>query len=338
MAKGRNPVPVDLTAQRRGLPPRLAATVRSCGRQVREGLTKMAMRRRAVVVGVLVGLVAMTGASTVSAAPPAWPASGYRPLCDSVIVGASPVPSSPFALTFADNTPPTIASLSVSPKVVIGPDAKQGFFLKSLVNDSCSGVQSAIAIVYVNGTANTQWNLYPQTDDAFHASMTYSSGALSLTTMPAKITVPYFFAWDRYSSVTLDTSDQLLTSTPRLVPIDIGGLWSGSTPITYLVEESKLAATASAKQVKQGATVKFTATLTAWNSPGFIAHSGAPLQLQRKVGAAWTTVASGVTDATGKATLAAKVTKTGAYRVAYAQPLVKGFDTQNSTPVTVTAR
>ena len=291
------------------------------------------MKRRSIVFGVLLGAGGLFIGSAAGAAPDPWPANGFRPSCTSVQLSNSPT-----GIQYNDALTPTITSVFVTPKVVIGPSGGGNLVFSATANEPCSGVGTIAVLFSQGGSPGGGELLKPANNDAFHAKLSFTY-AVPSSQPPAAFTMTNWLAWSRYSSFILGYDDKLLASTPIDFATAPGSQWSGVPLTCFLVDQSTFTGGTTTKTAKKGATVSFPVTLQHWDGSAVVVTPSAAISLQRKVGkGAWKKVASATTDATGKATLSFKVTATASYQVVYSPDLTKGLDVANTKPVTVTVK
>jgi hypothetical protein len=291
------------------------------------------MRRSAIIAGVSAGLLTITATAAMAATPDPWPANGFRPTCDKVNI----LLTSPFTFQYTDTTPPTITNLQATPKVVIGPGVSPKAKLTAQFTDRCSGVGQGVLLYSINGGPVSEADWSPTGTDGFRQSYEYDTAALPSNQAPFVLTYTVLMVWNRYSSFTLGLDDKLVASTPESVPsapITV----NTTVPKTYVVDASTLTATAPAK-AKKGSALKVSGVLKNWNGTTWVAHSGVPVSLQRKVGnGKWVTVGTLNTSGSGAVSITTTAASTAKYQLIYKANLANGIDSATSKFLTVTVK
>lgn len=293
-------------------------------------------RLATAIAGIVLGLVPMLPAAGVSSgviAVPAWPAARI-PTCDGAMFAAG----SPDVI-YADNTAPAFISVTMTPKVAIGPTTNAYIHIYAHVVDICSGVGQVAGYVVANGQVlNAVDPLLPANTDAFNAEFSDTVGHLTPTSTPGVWSIQNVIAFDRYSQIRLTPAGAYVSSVSRDTTSPTGRLYVGPKPVCYVVRASYLPESVSATNVRKGATIAVNGHLVYWHG-AWINRVGVPVVLQRPVGntAAWVNVASQLTNASGAVRFTVVVPVSTYYRLVYLPNIALGYDSAVDNPMAVRA-
>jgi hypothetical protein len=190
----------------------------------------------------------------------------------------------------------------------------------------------------INGAptlTEADWN--PSGPDAFKQNYEYDLPKFTSDQSPMVVRFNFLLVWNRYSSFVLGTDDKMVSSVLETVPTAPLTV-NTNIPITYVVDASTLVAIAPAK-AKKGSAIKVSGLLKNWNGLGWVAHSGVPVSLQRKVGnGKWVTVGTLNTSGSGTVSITTAAKSTAKYQLVYKPNLANGIDSATSNSLTVTVK
>lgn len=301
---------------------------------MRSAAARSRLARSAVVAFAAAAAVGATVGPAEAAAPP-WPAGGYVPSCDSVLlVGAG--------LAYTDETKPRIVSVQAPRYLAATRTPRVARLLNVHARDACSGVGLVLAQADTDTTSGMTLTLTKASGGFFDS--TWDLRAAVAVSGLGVVHWRVALAADRFSAFSLNLDHTALTaSTDRVVgPDTVATKEFPAGTDTYVLRRTYAGAPSVSKTVlARGQQVTFRSRFTVVTPTVDAKLSGVKVRLQRKLpGGSWRNVGGAVTtSSSGLAKVATKPTATASYRFSYAGRFAAPWNAPvTSKAVTVTVR